>query len=610
MVRKLEQQLKNGKHIQYMKIRQMQQMELAFPTELGLPFVFTVDVPLLVKLDLQVKGQITPQLSNGKRFYKPDSISAKVEGHVTISTKSETKMILVTPFDHQIYLAGFDTNNQLHLPVDLNVEANLQKGTLKIESELEKSDKKSSWLHMSSWPYTSRSDVMELTPIPLRPHTHQIKSQEQTSFDFTLGQKKTGIAVRVWGYKPQNSLNIWNMVNLWKSEGVLSVLQKIVDFSRMQPTTLNVALIPQESKCRKVVLKFGIKNQYKSEPQSERPEEFLSLQEVSAKTQNDREERQNNLMRHVSAGVQNARTKSVDAECQFVGDETYQYNFMVAYSKSNVYPLSRLIAFYKSKSEQNAREACFELKSKIPNTNGLDFTYSSTNKPKAEYELWYQQSQKEHQPAELKATIQLTRSESRQNALKNLPMYNSCRKEMQEGNNQLTACQNMTIESNYLDDIKAKIQLKNLPEQCLESMSMAFNTLQVAYYQNVEIEPNREEVSENEIHLRAQFEPKNLRQVNVTFWTQSEQSKFYNIHLNQLAKSVLVPHPVFHLKSRLMAVAMAQQNIRRKLLLIFSDREKLTKILFCFQVPASLTNQQSKLSATRSTLCLLEMDGL
>lgn len=563
MVRELEQKLKTGKHIQYMKIKQMQQMELSFPTELGLPFMFSVDVPLLVKVDLQVKGQVTPQLSNGKRFYKPDAISAEVQGHVTISTKSESKLILVTPFDHQIYVAGFDKNTQLHLPVDLKLEANLQEATLKIESELEKDDKKSSWLHMSSWPYTSRSDLMELTPISLRPHTHQMKSEKQTSFDFTMGQKKTGIAVRVWGYKPQNSFNVWNMVNLWKSEGVLSVLQKIVDSSRMQPTTFNVALIPQESKCRKVVLKFGIKNQYRSQPQSETPEEYLSLQEVSANTQDDREQRQNYLMRHVSAGVKNARTKSVDAEFQFVGDETHQYNFMLAYSKSNVDPLSRLIAFYRSKSQ--AKEACFELESKIPNTNGLDFTYSSTTEPKAEYEMVYQQSQNERrQPAQLKATIYLTRSESRQNALKNLPMYNSCKKEMQEGNHQLTACQNMTIESNYFDDIKANIQFKNLPVKCLENMSMVFNTLQVAHYPNVEIERNREEVSENEIHIRAEFEPKNLRQVNVTFGTQSEQSKFYNIHLNQLAKSVLVPHPVFHLKSRLMGLAMSQQNIRRK----------------------------------------------
>ncbi|CAG9759824.1 unnamed protein product [Ceutorhynchus assimilis] len=558
-LRELEQQLKNGKQVRYNKLKQLKQIALSLPTETGFPFLYTYDIPMLVQYEGKVKAQVSPQISSGKKLRKPEQISAQLEGFVTISTKVQSHLSLVTPFDHQIYVAGFDKNFQVHLPLKINAEVNLAKSSSKIECELNEKHPGARLFHYSSWPYTSRSDIMTTSPVALRTNTHRLRPESDThrSFDFVLGNKESGMAVRVSGHHPQQSINILQLADLIKSEGIVAAWQQSWDDATLQQTEADIRLAPEQSSSRKFTLRLGMQNQYKTQPQNQKQPEFLSIEQLSSKVECESQQRQNELLKHVSAGITNAKASCIDASLEFEGQRKNQYIFALAYAKSNVAPQSSLVAFYKSKT-QTPREVGLQVKSYIPNTNGLDLTDSLEKEPKAKYEVVFQEKQERREPVEIKATIKMNRSESRKQALVEQPMYYVCKKEMQEGNKQLAACQNMTIESNFLNDIKIDIEYQNVPSECKMNIQRIYNAIRTTSYPIAESTGVRNQ-EDNKIEVRVQFQPEHLRQVNVTI---NKETKFSNISLGQWAKTLWVPHPVFHLKARLAGQMMGQDNIR------------------------------------------------
>ncbi|KAJ8955350.1 hypothetical protein NQ318_003444 [Aromia moschata] len=97
----------------------------------------------------------------------------------------------LTPFDHQQYIAGFDKNFQVHIPLYGTVEVDFKNGQAKAEIDVQKWHKGELLFHYSSWPYTSRTDIKELQPISLNKNTHYIKQTNYRNYERVFGKKET-----------------------------------------------------------------------------------------------------------------------------------------------------------------------------------------------------------------------------------------------------------------------------------------------------------------------------------------------------------------------------------------------------------------------------------
>lgn len=540
-------------------------MALSLPTELGLPFLYTYDIPLLIQAKGNMVARATPEISNGNVLRTPEEISAQIDGFTTVSAKVQSQLSVITPFDHQVYTAGNDKNMHIHLHLKANVEIDVPKKSISIEIESKENHKNARLFHVSSWPYTSRSDVMSLTPVALRPNTHYIKPENVNAqpFDFVWGKKETGMSFRVWGSRSQQPTSLWQFIDAVRSEGVISVLNKAWDPRTLQHAEINVEQDRHNSPTQKIKISAGFKSQYNSQPKTAQKEEFYNLKQMWSKIDGSSQSRQQELLRHVSSGINNVWSKSVDASMEFKGEQSNKYIFSWACAKSNVDPDSRMIFAYKSDAQMPS-EASLEVKGHIPNTNELDLTTLLNSDVNAKYEALWQQSQEGQKPTNVMAIVDMSRSESRRKSLENQPMYQVCKNEMEQGNRQLAACQNMTIEANFLNDIKAEIKYENVQPACAKHLDYAFQALRIAAYPNVDVSEDQSGSRNEEIHLRVEFEPRQMRQCDVTVLANNQETKFRNVPLSQLVKTALVSHPIFNFNDRLQGHLLAQDNIKRK----------------------------------------------
>ncbi|XP_030756122.1 vitellogenin-like [Sitophilus oryzae] len=554
VIRQQEEILNKGKQFSYTKLQQVEELALSVPTEMGLPFLYTSDMPVLVRFEGKIQAKATPQISDGKRLIKPDQITAQIEGSVTFSVKGQSHLSFVTPFDHQIYTAGFDRNVQAHLPVYAKAEIDVKNTESKVEFEVKEPHNNARLFHYSSWPYTSRSDLMSTVPVALRPNTQIITPQANKFryFDTVFGKKETGISFRAWGHHPIQSINLGEVAHMLKSRDVDTLLQWLWDRASLQQTEASIAYVPSQSATKKVTFRFSHRDQYKMQPETQNQEEFLNYDQLAEKTQGAQQQYHEKLLKYVGAGIRSAQLHSCAFSLEFQGDKKYQHSFGVTFGKSNADPSSRAIMYYKQNGEQ--QHLCsLDVKGYVPNTNGLDLTYSLKNAPEAKYEVRMLCGANQNEAALVSGKVNFRRSDERKERLTQKPMYNECKKEMQEGNFQLPACQNMTIESNFLDVIESEWKYSNIKRRYQDIIKGVFQGLRVYYYPETEIESISSQ--QDKVEFRVKFEPEELRRLNMTIVSGDERTIMYDMPLNnEIARALFVPHPVFHAPSRLIGV--------------------------------------------------------
>ncbi|KAF7268464.1 hypothetical protein GWI33_018354 [Rhynchophorus ferrugineus] len=558
-IREYEDTYSKGKEFSYTKLRQIKDLALSVPTEMGLPFLYTSDKPVLVRWAGKIEARATPQISDGQKLSRPDKIKVKISSAFTFSVKDQSHLSFVTPCDHQIYIAGFDRNVQAHLPLSADVDIDVKEGEATVECEVQNPDKDARLLHYSTWPYTSKGDLMSTSPVSLRPNTQIIPPKESQSryFDTQFGKSQTGMTFRAWGHHPVQSVNLGDLLHMYKAGDMKTLLKWVWDRSSLTQTEMSVAYVPNQSSTKKVTLRFSHKKQYKEQPEKKEQEDFLSYSQLNQKCQGEPKKRQENLLKYVEAGINNGQSHAYEVWMEFDGDKKRQHGCGVTFCKSNVDSKSRTMIYYTGNGDSE-KQCSLDVKANIPNTNGLDLTDSLKNAPEAKYEMRMQCGPNENDAAQVSGKVNFKRSQQRKDRVTQKPLYNVCKRQMKEGNFQLPACQNMTIEANYMDVIQCKWQYNNIDRKYSDIVKSVYEGFKVYYYPETKIESIDDQ--KNNIQVEVRYEPEELRRVNVSIASGDERTTIYNVSLgSDYAKALLVPHPVFHVKSRLVGVLQGWQ---------------------------------------------------
>ncbi|KAL0112914.1 hypothetical protein PUN28_012279 [Cardiocondyla obscurior] len=131
-------------------------MTLAFPSESGFPFIYTVMMPKLTRI------------SGGRSITHINTLNEKsmeitVAGNILLSEKIQSRIGFVVPFEHRHYIAGTDINVQMFIPSGLSCKKREGKNKFEFKIIPDESYRFGTGLlaiHHSVVPYTSRHDIL------------------------------------------------------------------------------------------------------------------------------------------------------------------------------------------------------------------------------------------------------------------------------------------------------------------------------------------------------------------------------------------------------------------------------------------------------------------
>lgn len=559
IIRHYQQIFKNGKSFHYSKLYNMEQIAMSFPTEMGLPFLYTYDKPVAINVEGKLQGNTNPEIYNNGYLQRPENVEAYLDLHVSVSTRKQGRLSFITPFDHQQYFSGYDKVYQVNIPILAKANVNVKENQITLEVEHNNNNEQKHLLHYSTWPYTATADITNIEPLSLRSTTHQIRNKQQQSIDQVFGKHYTGIALKVKVDYYRKFMKLLNWSKLLRGENI-GLLQLWRDNS-IEYSRVDVEYLPEQSSTKKIIIQSGFKHKYNSDNQDSSNYNFNNeLKQISSRISEQSQERQNEFIQKVTPGLYNAHADVFDIGVNFEGNNRIDYSFTAAVAKSNVDPKSKVLIYYRrAVSGQQEYQVGVSAKNYIENTNGLDLTDSLKQSPVFDSQIQVSYGQDYESSAKIEIQAKLRRSEERKQYLLEDLEYKRCEHEMREGNHHLPGCANMTTRMNLLDQFDIKFQHKNVRSEHQEYVKSIFNVIKFQLYPQLEQNENGDS---RQITVQGRFGPR-FESVNVTVKTPEGETTIRNVWVPEWMRPLVAVHPVFHLRSRLSGRYMGLKTYRR-----------------------------------------------
>lgn len=80
------------------------------------------------------------------------------------ASKTQSKLGFVTPFNHQRYLTGYDSNTQVHLPLKVKIDVDVENTKVYVKLQPLNPNKYQKIAEYSTMAYTTKHDILDLTP--------------------------------------------------------------------------------------------------------------------------------------------------------------------------------------------------------------------------------------------------------------------------------------------------------------------------------------------------------------------------------------------------------------------------------------------------------------
>lgn len=94
------------------------------------------------------------------------------------SSKTASKISFITPWDHKRYIAGLDKNIQINLPIKVNMTVDYDRQKMQVTVKPLYPKNEVMVFHFSSWPYTTKHDILDLVPVSKDRNTEIIHVRE------------------------------------------------------------------------------------------------------------------------------------------------------------------------------------------------------------------------------------------------------------------------------------------------------------------------------------------------------------------------------------------------------------------------------------------------
>nr|APR62727.1 vitellogenin 1 [Harmonia axyridis] len=536
--------LENGKKIKYTTLINNGDSAIAFPTEIGVPFVVAHDYPILVNVEGTVKVASEPKISSGDKLYIPDTVQMETDLKVTISVKQRDEFGFLAPFNRHQYSAGYDKNYQVHLPIRAKITVDMKEKNVQYEVEPLENEERVKVFHLSSWPHISKYDILDVKATADK-HSRLVRRPLQKKIDSVVGDKTVGMGFRI---KYENDDSHTNIQSLFK--GLYE--------DRTQYEFLDIEYVPEYSKNKRIQGKFTYLKEEQKEYQAVDRKTILSS---LVKLPSEDKTRVAQLMQYAPFGITNAEVYVVDAKVQFVGSQNVDYVASLAYSRNEENSKARMLAYVNKQSRiSGSKPVKVAVVGQFDHArySGLDMNYLLKTDLSSHAYVDAVFGEKGSSENQIEVHAELKRSDSRKAYLMEQPSYHKCYSEMQQGNNQLLACTNITQMAGLLDHVDIEMKYHNMHSK---DMHTILNFAQ-RYVDHITIDPSRQsKLKQGEIKGKVRFSS-DLQYVNASMITKDVQVNLRNVELNDWAQRVFVVHPVFDVMDRVAGKFYGRQTYK------------------------------------------------
>lgn len=201
----------------------------------------------------------------------------------------------------------------------------------------------------------------------------------------------------------------------------------------------------------------------------------------------------------------------------------------------------------------------------VPQLSEMNFMRAEKEDPSmqiAAEAMWGENAQS---GAHIAIKAKLDQSEARKEYINKHPQAEQCRKQMEQRDNNMPACRNMTARANSLDEYTLSIKYEKIPQRLTNATYKLYELARhVGFAYNSE---NIVDVSNpsNQMKVRVNFAD-NHDSVNVTIEAPHANAQFKNLPVPALAHHIFIQHPQFSIDERVGYFALNDQYTREYIL--------------------------------------------
>ncbi|MDD9338892.1 MAG: DUF1943 domain-containing protein [Providencia heimbachae] len=392
VIRAAAETLRQGKSLDFTKLYNREVITIAFPLETGMPFVYSMKTPTLLKMTGEIRARTSPDLAAGssKTIELPSVVNATGTLKAVYSQMTQATVGFVYTFNHQRYVAGYNKHMQTYLPLSYKIDFDFENAETHLQiSPLEK-NKDAKLFHISAWPYVAKVDILSLKPISENSHVQLLHVRRDKRFEKIFGQKTTGIAFRAEARTDAKFVDYAWIVQQLQRHDIITGLNFPWATPLLHHCEFNLYYDAEHTTAKHATFTAAFDYEIEGENTSERrhprsrgdSSEQLS---VPSSTSPNSQRRQQELLQKVGNGIQNSRAYVVDLSAQFEGQNKADFVFTAAYGTSPVDKKSRFLFFYNQSPVQAQKyQVCFTAETKMPNVPTLNFRealkYDSTSR--------------------------------------------------------------------------------------------------------------------------------------------------------------------------------------------------------------------------------------
>ncbi|XP_018374343.1 PREDICTED: vitellogenin-3-like [Trachymyrmex cornetzi] len=398
---------------------------LSFPIESGLPFLYTLDSPMILKLKAEMRNN---KLLNLKKIGNLN---------VYVANKVQKRFGFIAPYDSHNYIAGVHVNRILDLPLEYEVELDstqqkLDISTLKIGLKTQTSP--INVLHLSTIPFTTQKDLHELECVFSSRNTHVILTERKHKIIL----EKDLISLQVESDSKEIEENL-------EENDILSLLLKLQEIPDGHYKQLDV--IMNHEQLAKSVLDMNIIHEkiaidnavqlYDPESQIMFPLKHVKL---------NSEKRRKEVATGLSKDLRSGDVHILDINLNLPELEKQQV-FTVGWMDSNIDKKSKVYLYWNSqmlRMEKPTSEVCYTHEIQYSPDTPLNFEHMKKHAPKDKVRAELQYGESCSRGNKIVVEASMSRSDRIKDLLESSKVVKQCWKEMEEGHNALHACQQAT----------------------------------------------------------------------------------------------------------------------------------------------------------------------
>ncbi|XP_019887836.2 uncharacterized protein LOC105281428 [Ooceraea biroi] len=430
-------------------------MTVNFPTETGFPFTYVMQRPTYWKVQARTNQE--------HRSYSSAKSSGAFEW--AYASKTMARFGFVTPFKHQFYAAGVDTDSQIMVPVAYEYERNVPEKTVqfRVRPSWKQTESQSEFkvAHYGVVPFTARINLLELQPVSFNRNMHIARTSDQqtTEYNFDMFRVKFQRDGKSSKYSKGFSAFIKQLFSFPREDDTrYKMLDVYLNNDQTRDwTSINLAYDRKE---------FDIKSK----------DSWPSTKELSTifKPQMSSQKRRDVMLKEVSRGVVSPTAQAVDLiiDVPNVPQQEYIVTFGLAESSADDRPnYQTLFHFQSMKDKKPNYEVCsrgfMDMSQRIP----LDYEKALERVPEEQFHWQMEFGTTCANGNSFNITGTETRTEELKEAIINSEIAKECEREMQQGNKALRACQ----KANALTELRNRLSISlEIPDELINE---GFNTI-------------------------------------------------------------------------------------------------------------------------------------